>query len=140
MRQNVSDPEVIAGREIFNSIGCGACHTPSYQLPERTDLAEQSGQVIWPYSDLLLHDMGAGLADNRPEAEASGTEWRTPPLWGLGRAKEIDPRAGYLHDGRARNILEAILWHGGEAKPARDAVTFLPSSDRSKLIAFLNSL
>ncbi|AJD51245.1 CxxC motif-containing protein, DUF1111 family [Thalassospira xiamenensis M-5 = DSM 17429] len=140
MRQNVSDPEVIPGREIFNSIGCGACHTPSYQLPEQTDLAEQSGQVIWPYSDLLLHDMGAGLADNRPEADASGTEWRTPPLWGLGRAKEIDPRAGYLHDGRARNILEAILWHGGEAKPARDAVTFLPSSDRSKLIAFLNSL
>lgn len=140
MRQNASDPDVMAGREIFNSIGCASCHTPSYQLPERADMPEQSGQVIWPYSDLLLHDMGDGLADHRPEAEASGTEWRTPPLWGLGRAQEIDPRAGYLHDGRARSILEAVLWHGGEAKPARDAVTFLPSSDRSKLLAFLKSL
>lgn len=140
MRYNASDPDVIAGREIFNAIGCSACHTPSYQLPERFDMPEQSGQVIWPYSDLLLHDMGAGLADSRPEALASGTEWRTPPLWGLGRAKEIDPRAAYLHDGRARSILEAVLWHGGEAAPARDAVTFLPLSDRSKLIAFLNSL
>jgi CxxC motif-containing protein (DUF1111 family) len=140
MRQNASDPDVMAGREIFNSIGCASCHTPSYQLPERADMPEQSGQVIWPYSDLLLHDMGDGLADHRPEAEASGTEWRTPPLWGLGRAQEIDPRAAYLHDGRARSILEAVLWHGGEAKPARDAVTFLPSSDRSKLLAFLKSL
>ncbi|KZB62001.1 thiol oxidoreductase [Thalassospira lucentensis] len=140
MRQNASDPDVMAGREIFNSIGCASCHTPSYQLPERADMPEQSGQVIWPHSDLLLHDMGDGLADHRPEAEASGTEWRTPPLWGLGRAQEIDPRAGYLHDGRARSILEAVLWHGGEAKPARDAVTFLPSSDRSKLLAFLKSL
>jgi len=140
MRPNASDPDVMAGREIFNSIGCASCHTPSYQLPERADMPEQSGQVIWPYSDLLLHDMGDGLADHRPEAEASGTEWRTPPLWGLGRAQEIDPRAGYLHDGRARSILEAVLWHGGEAKPARDAVTFLPSSDRSKLLAFLKSL
>lgn len=140
MRQNASDPDVMAGREIFNSIGCASCHTPSYQLPERADMPEQSGQVIWPYSDLLLHDMGDGLADHRPEADASGTEWRTPPLWGLGRAQEIDPRAAYLHDGRARSILEAVLWHGGEAKPARDAVTFLPSSDRSKLLAFLKSL
>jgi len=140
MRQNASDPDVMAGREIFNSIGCASCHTPSYQLPERADMPEQSGQVIWPYSDLLLHDMGDGLADHRPEAEASGTEWRTPPLWGLGSAQEIDPRAGYLHDGRARSILEAVLWHGGEAKPARDAITFLPSSDRSKLLAFLKSL
>ncbi|MCK2166238.1 di-heme oxidoredictase family protein [Thalassospira xiamenensis] len=140
MRQNASDPDVMAGRKIFNSIGCASCHTPSYQLPERADMPEQSGQVIWPYSDLLLHDMGDGLADHRPEADASGTEWRTPPLWGLGRAQEIDPRAGYLHDGRARSILEAVLWHGGEANPARDAVTFLPSSDRSKLLAFLKSL
>ncbi|WOI09682.1 di-heme oxidoredictase family protein [Thalassospira lucentensis] len=140
MRPNASDPDVMAGREIFNSIGCASCHTPSYQLPERADMPEQSGQMIWPYSDLLLHDMGDGLADHRPEAEASGTEWRTPPLWGLGRAQEIDPRAAYLHDGRARSILEAVLWHGGEAKPARDAVTFLPSSDRSKLLAFLKSL
>ncbi|WP_417810771.1 di-heme oxidoredictase family protein [Thalassospira alkalitolerans] len=140
MRRHASDPDVIAGRDIFNSIGCASCHTPSYQLPVRADLPEQSGQVIWPYTDLLLHDMGDGLADHRPEARASGTEWRTPPLWGLGRAREIDPRAGYLHDGRARTLLEAVLWHDGEAAPARDAVTILPLSDRSKLLAFLKSL
>ena len=109
-------------------------------LPERADLPEQSGQVIWPYSDLLLHDMGDGLADHRPESQASGREWRTPPLWGIGRAKEIDDRAQFLHDGRATTILEAVLWHGGEATPARDAVTKLPPSDRSKLLAFLKSL
>mgnify|MGYP003640790505 FL=1 len=140
VRINAGDADVIAGQKIFNVIGCAACHTPRYELPERADLPEQSGQVIWPYSDLLLHDMGDGLADHRPESQASGREWRTPPLWGIGRAKEIDDRAQFLHDGRATTILEAVLWHGGEATPARDAVTKLPPSDRSKLLAFLKSL
>ena len=140
VRINAGDADVIAGKDIFNAIGCAACHTPRYELPERADLPEQSGQVIWPYSDLLLHDMGDGLADHRPESQASGREWRTPPLWGIGRAKEIDDRAQFLHDGRATTILEAVLWHGGEATPARDAVTKLPPSDRSKLLAFLKSL
>ncbi|WP_033069459.1 di-heme oxidoredictase family protein [Thalassospira australica] len=139
-RRNINDANILAGEAIFADIGCASCHTPRYQLPEQPNLAEQSGQVIWPYSDLLLHDMGDGLADHRPEAQASGSEWRTPPLWGLGRAQEIDPRARFLHDGRARTILEAILWHGGEAHAARDAVTKLPPSKRSQLLAFLKSL
>ncbi|MEQ5774925.1 c-type cytochrome [Thalassospira sp. NFXS8] len=139
-RSNATDPDVLAGKQIFNDIGCSACHRPNYQLPVNDQHPEQSGQLIWPYSDLLLHDMGNGLADHRPEARASGSEWRTPPLWGLGRTKEIDSRAGFLHDGRANTILEAVLWHGGEAQNARDAVINLPRSDRSKLIAFLKSL
>lgn len=139
-RTNANDEDVLAGEKIFAAAGCASCHTPRYALPERADMPEQSGQVIWPYTDLLLHDMGDGLADHRPEAQASGTEWRTPPLWCIGRAQEIDPRAGFLHDGRARTILEAILWHGGEAKSARDAVTRMPPSERSQLLAFLKSL
>lgn len=115
-RANANDADVLAGETIFAAVGCASCHTPRYALPERADMPEQSGQVIWPYTDLLLHDMGHGLADHRPEAQASGTEWRTPPLWGIGRAQEIDPRARFLHDGRARTILEAILWHGGRAR------------------------
>ncbi|MEK9843203.1 di-heme oxidoredictase family protein [Thalassospira sp.] len=140
VRPDAHDADVVAGQQIFASIGCASCHTPRYQLPERPDMAEQSGQVIWPYSDLLLHDMGEGLADHRPEAQASGREWRTPPLWGIGRAKQIDPRAQFLHDGRARTILEAVLWHGGEAEAARNSVTLLPPSERRKLLAFLKSL
>jgi len=139
-RSNANDADVLAGEKIFDAIGCASCHTPRYDLPERADMPEQSGQVIWPYTDLLLHDMGDGLADHRPEAQASGSEWRTPPLWGIGRAQEIDPRARFLHDGRARTILEAILWHGGEAENARGAVTTLPPSERGKLLAFLKSL
>lgn len=139
-RPDADAPDVIAGQKIFETIGCASCHTPRYQLPERNDMMEQSGQVIWPYSDLLLHDMGDGLADHRPEAQASGREWRTPPLWGIGRAKQIDPRAQFLHDGRARSILEAVLWHGGEAEAARNAVTMLPPSERRELLAFLKSL
>ncbi|WP_417829398.1 di-heme oxidoredictase family protein [Thalassospira sp.] len=139
-RRNARDADVLAGAEIFEAIGCASCHTPRYELPERADMPEQSGQVIWPYSDLLLHDMGNDLADHRPEAQASGREWRTPPLWGIGRAQEIDPRARFLHDGRARTLLEAILWHGGEAENARNAVTKMPPSERSQLLAFLKSL
>ena len=139
-RPKANDTDVVAGEAIFEAIGCTSCHTPRYQLPERADLPEQSGQVIWPYSDLLLHDMGEGLADHRPEAQASGREWRTPPLWGIGHAQQIDPRASFLHDGRARTLLEAILWHGGEAENARDAVTKLTPSERSQLLAFLKSL
>ncbi|MCC9625974.1 c-type cytochrome [Thalassospira sp. MA62] len=139
-RPNANDPDVIAGEEIFGTIGCAACHRPQYTLPENTENPELSEQVIWPYSDFLLHDMGEGLADHRPEAQASGTEWRTPPLWGIGRAKDVDSRSQFLHDGRARSILEAIVWHGGEAATARQAVIDLPPTERAKLIAFLSSL
>ncbi|MFD1691601.1 di-heme oxidoredictase family protein [Azotobacter chroococcum] len=106
------------------------------------DAAEPAlaNQQIRPYSDLLLHDMGDGLADNRAEFEASGREWRTPPLWGLGLTQRVSGHTQLLHDGRARNLLEAILWHAGEAQAARDRVLTFDASQRAALLAFLNSL
>jgi len=101
---------------------------------------EHSGLRIWPYSDLLLHDMGEGLADDRAEGAATGREWRTPPLWGLGFTRIVSGHTQLLHDGRARTPLEAILWHGGEAQAARDRVVALPPVDRAALLAFLDSL
>ena len=97
-------------------------------------------QLIWPYSDLLLHDMGEGLADQRPEGQASGTEWRTPPLWGIGLTETVSGHSFFLHDGRARNLTEAILWHGGEAQAARDAFAGMSQATRDNLLAFLGSL
>ena len=102
--------------------------------------ANLRNQKIWPYTDLLLHDMGDGLADNRPEGLADGREWRTPPLWGIGLTKTVSGHTFFLHDGRARNILEAILWHGGEAKTSRDNFAKLSKQDRERLIAFVESL
>jgi CxxC motif-containing protein (DUF1111 family) len=99
-----------------------------------------ASQVIRPYTDLLLHDMGEGLADNRPEFLASGREWRTAPLWGIGLTETVSGHTRFLHDGRARNILEAILWHGGEAKSARKAVMDFDAEQRAALQAFINSL
>ena len=98
------------------------------------------GQKIWPYSDLLLHDLGPGLADNRPEGRASGREWRTAPLWGIGLTKTVNGHTFFLHDGRARSIKEAVLWHGGEAQAARDRFKDLTQVDRERLIAFVKSL
>ena len=103
-------------------------------------MLEQSGQLIWPYTDLLLHDMGPGLADGRPESVATGTEWKTPPLWGIGLTQIVSGHTQLLHDGRARNVLEAILWHGGEAQAARDKVAAMRRGDREALIRFVNSL
>ena len=97
-------------------------------------------QKIWPYTDLLLHDMGDALADNRPTGVATGREWRTAPLWGIGLTKTVSGHTYFLHDGRARNVTEAILWHGGEAENARDAFAGLGKVDREKLVAFVNSL
>lgn len=133
-------PEVLAGKQVFANAGCPACHVPAFTTARLADRPEQSGQAIWPYSDFLLHDMGAGLADNYPEALADGPEWRTPPLWGLGHAAQVNDRPGFLHDGRARTILEAILWHGGEAQVARDHVAGLSTTDRRRLLDFLESL
>lgn len=99
-----------------------------------------SNQTISPYTDLLLHDMGEGLADNRPEFAASGREWRTPPLWGIGYTQEVNGHTQFLHDGRARNLLEAILWHGGEAQSATQKVLNFNRQERAALIAFLESL
>jgi CxxC motif-containing protein (DUF1111 family) len=101
---------------------------------------EVSNQVIHAYTDLLVHDMGPGLADDRPDFQASGREWRTPPLWGIGLVETVNGHTNFLHDGRARTLLEAVLWHGGEARTARYKVTRLRQQDRDALIAFLESL
>ncbi len=99
-----------------------------------------SGQTAFPYSDLLLHDMGAGLADGRPEYGASGREWRTPPLWGIGLTEVVNGRPGFLHDGRARTLAEAVLWHGGEAEASRERFRRLAPAERDALLSFLRSL
>ena len=139
-RRNVSDPSVLRGKEVFYNLGCISCHTPKYVTHRLTDQPEQSFQLIWPYTDLLLHDMGDGLADNRPEGRATGREWKTPPLWGIGLTQQVSNHTQFLHDGRAQSLLEAILWHGGEAQTARDGVVALDSNDRDALIKFLESL
>ena len=181
----VWDEDILRGRTLFFESGCESCHR--YRLETGTAAGSVLGQVelntlfenaepievlseqvIHPYSDLLLHDMGGscesirretaggdacapgqncvwtqrceGLADGRPEQLASGSEWRTAPLWGLGLVTRVNPRATYLHDGRARNLTEAILWHGGEASASRERFMELPSHDRAALIAFLESM
>ncbi len=179
------EPAVGRGRELFHTAGCAGCHVPEHRTgiaagsllgdvnlfelrQPATPLAALSEQRIWPYTDLLLHDMGGrcaptvretaggapctggpeclwvrrceGLADGFPDGEASGTEWRTPPLWGLGLVLVVNPRAGFLHDGRARSIEEAILWHDGEARRARERFMALPREDRAALLAFLESM
>lgn len=177
--------EVLRGREMFHESGCAGCHVPSFRTgvaagsvlgdvdlfeltQPATPLATLSDQTIWPWTDMLLHDMGGwcaptaretptgapctdgadcawvrrcdGLADGLTQGEASGTEWRTPPLWGLGLVQVVNPRAGFLHDGRARTIEEAILWHDGEARAARDRFVAASRADRAALLAFLGSM
>lgn len=139
-RRGVDTPQVLRGKEVFYTTGCIACHQPSFVTHRLEDQPEQSFQLIWPYTDMLLHDMGPGLADNRPEARATGTEWRTPPLWGIGLTGQVSGHTYFLHDGRARSLLEAVLWHGGEAQAQRDAVVSMPAEDRTALISFLESL
>ncbi len=140
-RRDVGDSQVLRGKQVFYDLGCTACHVPKFVTHRLDDQQpEQSFQLIWPYTDLLLHDMGEGLADHRPEARATGREWRTPPLWGIGLTRQVTGQQTYLHDGRARTLLEAVLWHGGEAQPHRDAVVALTPEDRAALITFLESL
>ena len=139
-RRDVDDRDVLAGKKLFYEIGCVSCHTPKFITRKDARQPEQSYQLIWPYTDLLLHDMGEGLADHRPEGAASGREWRTPPLWGIGLTKVVSGHTQFLHDGRARSLLEAILWHGGEAEAARQGVIRMSTTARAKLLRFLNSL
>jgi CxxC motif-containing protein (DUF1111 family) len=139
-RRNIADPQVLMGKEVFYTTGCQGCHTPKHVTHRLDGQPEQSFQLIWPYTDLLLHDMGEGLADNRPEGRATGSEWKTPPLWGIGLTEQVSGHTEYLHDGRARSLLEAILWHGGEAQSQRDAVAAMQTEDREALLAFLGSL
>jgi CxxC motif-containing protein (DUF1111 family) len=139
-RRKPGDPQVLKGKEIFYGVGCASCHRPKFVTGEVAGQPHLSHQLIWPYTDLLLHDMGEGLADGRPEGEATGSEWRTPPLWGIGLTETVSGHTLFLHDGRARNLTEAILWHGGEGEGARDKFADLPKADRDALLAFVNSL
>ena len=151
-RRNADDKLVLAGKKRFYDMGCQSCHTPRYQLPKTADdHIEQHGQVIYPYTDMLLHDMGDDLADRtiagklppknlQVEFLANSYEWRTPALWGVGLAQTVDPQATFLHDGRARTLMEAVLWHGGEAKKQQQKVLTLDKQGRAELNAFLQSL
>lgn len=139
-RRNVDASQVLAGKTLFHRAGCQGCHTPQFTTRTDADEPELANQMIRPYTDLLLHDMGEGLADGRPEFEASGREWRTPPLWGIGLTQTVSGHTHFLHDGRARNLMEAILWHGGEAEQARRHVLEFNSEERAALLAFLESL
>lgn len=139
-RRGEGDPDVLRGKEVFHDVGCADCHQSKFVTHRLPDQPAQSFQLIWPYTDLLLHDMGEGLADGRPEGVASGSEWRTAPLWGIGLTGQVTGIASFLHDGRARSILEAVLWHGREAEASRGRVVELPPKDRAALIAFVESL
>ncbi len=139
-RRNPDDPEILRGKKLFYEVGCVKCHRPKFVTGKVPDQPHLSNELIYPYTDMLLHDMGEGLADNRPDGEANGREWRTGPLWGIGLTETVNGHTNYLHDGRARNLTEAILWHGGEAQSARDAFAELSKEDRDRLLAFVNSL
>ncbi|QSQ27825.1 thiol oxidoreductase [Pyxidicoccus parkwayensis] len=138
-RTALSDLEVVRGEKLFKSLGCEQCHRETLETGTHT-VAELVHQRIHPYTDLLLHDMGPELADGRPDGAATGAEWRTPALWGLGLTQTVLPYAAFLHDGRARTLEEAILWHGGESAAAREGFRGLSASDRAALVEFLHSL
>ena len=140
MRRRADAPEVLRGKRVFYQAGCPACHTPKYLTRADPERPELSRQLIWPYTDLLLHDMGPGLADGRSEGRAGGQEWRTPPLWGIGFTAAVSGHTRFLHDGRARSLLEAVLWHGGEAETAKQRVVRMTREERDALVAFLASL
>lgn len=139
-RRKASFPAVLAGKKVFYELGCAACHQPQFRTGPYPANPALAGQKIWPYSDFLLHDMGEDLADQQPVGRATGTEWRTPPLWGIGLTATVNGRENYLHDGRARSLTEAILWHGGEGEKARKAFRDASARDRQSLITFLESL
>ncbi|MBO0904546.1 di-heme oxidoredictase family protein [Jiella sonneratiae] len=139
-RRDVGDEEVLHGKKLFYDAGCAACHTPKFVTSKNAPDKAQRFQLIWPYSDFLLHDMGEGLSDHRPVGDASGNEWRTQPLWGIGLTETVNGHTLFLHDGRARSLTEAILWHGGEAAASRDAYAAMDKADRDALHRFLESL
>ncbi len=138
--RNTEDETVQQGATLFVRSQCAACHTTRYETGDTHPVEPLRSQVIFPFTDLLLHDMGSGLADNRPEADATGSEWRTPPLWGIGLVETVNGHTMFLHDGRARSLEEAILWHDGEAAGSRDLFMSLTAEEREALIKFLESL
>ncbi|MEO5912988.1 MAG: di-heme oxidoredictase family protein [Luteolibacter sp.] len=139
-RRDLIESQALRGEQMFTAASCFACHTPTLATSPYHPMAELRDQVIHPYTDLLLHDMGAGLADNMGEGSATGSEWRTPALWNIGLTSGVSGGEAYLHDGRARNLEEAILWHGGEAEASKQAFVGMPAADRAALVAFLKSL
>ena len=143
-RRNANDVQVLRGQVLFAQAQCSACHRPSYvtregPFPHLTSKT-LSGQRIWPYTDLLLHDMGERLADGRPDFGANGRQWKTPPLWGTGLIQDVNGHSRLLHDGRARGVLEAILWHGGEAENSQQQVLKMKKDERDALVKFVESL
>ncbi|KMT64449.1 di-heme oxidoredictase family protein [Catenovulum maritimum] len=150
-RRNINNEQVLRGKALFARAGCLACHTEHYKTERDSEQPELSEQDIFPYTDMLLHDMGAELADFNQQNQAAdstmlyeflatASEWRTPPLWGIGLAKTVDPNATFLHDGRAQTIMEAVLWHGGEAEMSKQKVLDFNQAQREDLLAFLNDL
>lgn len=139
-QRNANDPSIKRGDILFNKIGCSKCHIPTLRTGSDAAIDELKNQPIKPYTDLLLHDMGEGLADGIQDSLASGSEWRTPPLWGIGLTKTVNGNTFFLHDGRARSIEEAILWHGGEGSESRKNYSSLSLGDKEDLLNFINSL
>ncbi len=139
-RRQLDKPLVRAGEKLFHDSGCVGCHVPALKTGNSHPVEALRNQHIQPFTDLLLHDMGPGLADERPVFSASGTEWRTPPLWGIGLTETVSGHTQFLHDGRARNLEEAVLWHGGEAAASVDKFKGLSKTDRESVLLFLNSL
>lgn len=139
-RSNTDNENIIKGAQLFKAANCSACHKPSYVTGNDHEISLFHHQEIYPFTDMLLHDMGEDLADGRRDFEADGREWKTPPLWGIGKAKTVNPFAGFLHDGRAKTLEEAILWHGGEAGQSKEFFRQLSKEHRDLLIQFLQSL
>ena len=138
--RDTDKPAVLRGQKLFEAAKCAQCHVPELKTGKSAMMPQLSDKTIRPYTDLLLHDMGTALADGRPDFKAGGSDWRTPPLWGIGLSKTVNGSTNFLHDGRARNFLEAIVWHGGEAAASRDRFVKFSKEEREDLIAFLNSL
>lgn len=140
-RRNMNDPDVQRGAALFEQLQCAVCHVPALRTVDYfSRLPQLSKQTLHPYTDLLLHDLGEGLADHRPDFGAGGRDWRTPPLWGLGLSKTVNGNDALLHDGRALTVTEAILWHGGEAEGSKEAFRRLPRLDREALLRFLDAI
>jgi len=140
-RRAVTDPAFVRGAGSFAEAKCAICHVPELRTAAKVPhLPQLANQTIRAYTDLLLHDMGDELADGRPDFRAGPRDWRTPPLWGLGLSKTVNGSAALLHDGRARTIAEAILWHGGEAEGSREIFRKMPKQDRAALQFFVESI
>ena len=139
-RRKHSEQNVLRGKKVFNQTECSSCHIPKMQTGNSYSIAALRNQTIRPYTDMLLHDMGQGLSDNAQDFLATGNEWRTPPLWGIGLLNTVNNHTNLLHDGRARNVTEAILWHGGEGENSKNKFKQLSAKDRNDLLDFINSL